>query len=141
MALGVQLEETYSSQPITFPVKRMTITLYKLNMQRYSACEPTRSSSETILCAGLIILYQNIDYHAFTIAAAANWIKFALNIPIINVTIMQLLFSKHHNDLTVFEKPLYQNCYLNTCGKNISDDDVSTISTRFFERQLTVSPR
>lgn len=54
---------------------------------------------------------------------------------------MQLLFSEHHNDLTVFERPLYQNCYLNTCGKNFSDDDVSTISTRFFESLLTASPR
>lgn len=51
---------------------------------------------------------------------------------------MTILFSKHHKDLTVFENPVYLNCSLNINGKNFPDENVSTISARFFESQLTV---
>ncbi|WP_289705271.1 hypothetical protein, partial [Bacteroides acidifaciens] len=67
----------------------------------------------------------------------ANGIKSTLNIPLINVTTMSIMFPKHHNDLTVFENPVYQNCYLNIGGKNFPDENVSTIGARFFENQLT----
>ena len=127
----------YSSQPATLTVNRMTITLCKSNMQGYGVCEATRASIESILREGLVIPSQKVDYHAFPIAAAANGIKSTLNIPLINVTSMSLLFPKHHNDLTVFENPVYQNCFLNIGGKNFPDENVSTIGARFFESQLT----
>ena len=47
------------------------------------------------------------------------------------------MFPKHHNDLTVFKNPVYQNCFLNIGGKNFPDENVSTIGARFFENQLT----
>ena len=115
----------------------MTITLCKSNMQGYGVCEATRQGIENILREGLIIPSQKVDYHAFPIAAAANGIKSTLNIPLINVTTISVLFPKHHNDLTVFENPVYQNCYLNIGGKNFPDENVDTIGARFFENQLT----
>ena len=127
----------YESQPATLTVNQMTITLCKSNMQGYGVCESTRASIESILREGLVIPSQKVDYHAFPIAAAANGIKSTLNIPLINVTSMSLLFPKHHNDLTVFENPVYQNCFLNIGGKNFPDENVSTIGARFFESQLT----
>ena len=130
-------ELKYESQPATLTVNRMTITLCKSNMQGYGVCEATRAGIESILREGLIIPSQKVDYHAFPIAAASNGIKSTLNIPLINVTSMSLLFPKHHNDLTVFENPVYQNCYLNIGGKNFPDENVSTIGARFFESQLT----
>ena len=115
----------------------MTITLCKSNMQGYGVCESTRRGIENILREGIIIPSQKVDYHSFPIAPAANGIKSTLNIPLINVTTMSIMFPKHHNDLTVFENPVYQNCYLNIGGKNFPDENVSTIGARFFENQLT----
>ena len=129
--------ETYSSQKATLTVNRMTITLCKSNMQGYGVCESTRRGIENILREGIIIPSQKVDYHSFPIAPAANGIKSTLNIPLINVTTMSIMFPKHHNDLTVFENPVYQNCYLNIGGKNFPDENVSTIGARFFENQLT----
>ncbi len=131
------LKETYSSQPATLTVNRMTITLCKSNMQGFGVCEATRHGIENILKEGIIIPSQKVDYHSFPIAPAANGIKSTLNIPLINVTTLSIMFPKHHNDLTVFENPVYQNCYLNIGGKNFPDENVSTIGARFFEEQLT----
>ena len=127
----------YSNGVATLTCNQMTITLCKSNMQGYGVCESTRQGIENILREGLIIPSQKIEYHAFPIAAASNGIKSTLNIPLINVTTMSLLFPKHHNDLTVFENPVYQNCYLNIGGKNFPDENVDTIGARFFENQLT----
>ena len=127
----------YAHQPATLTCNRMTITQCKSNMQGYGVCERTRQGIENILREGLIIPSQKIDYHAFPLAPASNGIKSTLNIPLINVCNMSLLFPKHHNDLTVFENPVYQNCYLNIGGKNFPDENVSTIGARFFESQLT----
>ena len=127
----------YSSQKAVLSCNQLTVTLCKSNMQGFGVCESTRSAIENILREGLIIPSQKIDYHAFPIAAASNGIKSTLNIPLINVTSMSLLFPKHHNDLTVFENPIYQNCYLNIGGKNYPDENVDTIGARFFENQLT----
>ena len=115
----------------------MTITSCKSNMQGFGVCEATRTGIENILREGLIIPSQKVDYHAFPIAPASNGIKSTLNIPLINVTNMSIMFPKHHNDLTVFENPVYQNCFLNIGGKNFPDENVSTIGARFFENQLT----
>ena len=131
------LKETYSSQPATLTVNRMTITLCKSNMQGFGVCEATRHGIEEILSKGVIIPSQKVDYHSFPIAPAANGIKSTLNIPLINVTTLSIMFPKHHNDLTVFENPVYSNCYLNIGGKNFPDENVSTIGARFFENQLT----
>ena len=122
------LKEEYSSQPATLTVNRLTITMCKSNMQGYGVCEATRHGIEDILRKGLIIPSQKVDYHSFPIAPAANGIKSTLNIPLINVTNMPIMFPKHHNDLTVFENPVYQN---------YPDVNVSTIGARFFEEQLT----
>ena len=127
----------YESQKAVLTCNQMTITLCKSNMQGYGVCEATRQGIEDILREGIIIPSQKVDYHAFPIAAAQNGIKSTLNIPLINVTTMSVLFPKHHNDLTVFENPVYQNCYLNIGGKNFPDENVDTIGARFFENQLT----
>ena len=127
----------YSNGVATLTCNQMTITLCKSNMQGYGVCEATRQGIENILREGLIIPSQKVDYHAFPIAAAANGIKSTLNIPLINVTTISVLFPQHHNDLTVFENPVYQNCYLNIGGKNFPDENVDTIGARFFENQLT----
>ena len=131
------LKEEYSSQPATLTVNRLTITMCKSNMQGYGVCEATRHGIEEILRKGLIIPSQKVDYHSFPIAPAANGIKSTLNIPLINATTLSIMFPKHHNDLTVFENPVYQNCFLNIGGKNYPDENVSTIGARFFEEQLT----
>ena len=127
----------YSKQTATLTVNRMTITACKSNMQGFGVCEATRQGIENILRQGLIIPSQKVDYHAFPIAPAANGIKSTLNIPLINATNLSIMFPKHHNDLTVFENPVYQNCFLNIGGKNFPDENVSTIGARFFENQLT----
>ena len=36
------------------------------------------------------------------------------------------MIPKHHNDLAVFDNPVYQNCFLNISGKNFPDENVST---------------
>ncbi len=131
------LSSHYSSNKATLTVNRMTITLCKSNMQGYGVCESTRKGIENILREGIIIPSQKVDYHSFPIAPASNGIKSTLNIPLINVTTMSIMFPKHHNDLTVFENPVYQNCFLNIGGKNFPDENVSTIGARFFENQLT----
>ena len=131
------LKEEYSSQPATLTVNRMTITLCKSNMQGFGVCEATRKGIENILRNGLIIPSQKVDYHSFPIAPASNGIKSTLNIPLINATTLSIMFPKFHNDLTVFENPVYQNCFLNIGGKNYPDENVSTIGARFFEHQLT----
>ena len=131
------LSSHYISQPATLTVNRMTITLCKSNMQGFGVCESTRHGIEEILSKGIIIPSQKVDYHSFPIAPAANGIKSTLNIPLINVTTLSIMFPKHHNDLTVFENPVYSNCYLNIGGKNFPDENVSTIGARFFENQLT----
>ena len=127
----------YSKQTATLTVNRMTIMACKSNMQGFGVCEATRQGIEDILRQGLIIPSQKVDYHAFPIAPAANGIKSTLNIPLINATNLSIMFPKHHNDLTVFENPVYQNCFLNIGGKNFPDENVSTIGARFFENQLT----
>lgn len=131
------LAARYTKQTATLTVNRMTITSCKSNMQGFGVCESTRAGIEDILREGLIIPSQKVDYHAFPIAPAANGIKSTLNIPLINITNMSIMFPKHHNDLTVFENPVYQNCFLNIGGKNFPDENVSTIGARFFESQLT----
>ena len=129
----------YSVQPATLSCNRMTITLCKSNMQGYGVCEATRNGIENILREGIIIPSQKVEYQAFPLAAASNGVKSTLNIPLINITNMCLMFPKHHNDLTVFENPVYQNCFLNIDGKNFPDENVSTIGARFFEQQLTAN--
>ena len=129
----------YSVQPATLSCNRMTITLCKSNMQGYGVCEATRNGIANILREGIIIPSQKVDYHSFPLAAAQNGIKSTLNLPLINITNMCLMFPKHHNDLTVFENPIYQNCFLNIDGKNFPDENVSTIGARFFEQQLTAN--
>ena len=129
----------YSVQPATLSCNRMTITLCKSNMQGYGVCEATRNGITNILREGIIIPSQKVDYHSFPLAAAQNGIKSTLNLPLINITNMCLMFPKHHNDLTVFENPIYQNCFLNIDGKNFPDENVSTIGARFFEQQLTAN--
>ena len=131
------LAARYTKQTATLTVNRMTITSCKSNMQGFGVCESTRAGIEDILREGLIIPSQKVDYHAFPIAPAANGIKSTLNIPLINITNMSIMFPKHHNDLTVFENLVYQNCFLNIGGKNFPDENVSTIGARFFESQLT----
>ena len=131
------LSARYSNQSATLTVNRLTVTLCKSNMQGYGVCEQTQHGIEEILRQGIIIPSQKVDYHSFPIAAASNGIKSTLNIPLINVTTMSIMFPKHHNDLTVFENPVYQNCFLNIGGKNYPDENVSTIGARFFENQLT----
>ena len=131
------LSSHYISQPATLTVNRLTVTLCKSNMQGFGVCESTRKGIEEILRKGIIIPSQKVDYHSFPIAPAENGIKSTLNIPLINVTTLSIMFPKHHNDLTVFENPVYQNCYLNIGGKNFPDENVSTIGARFFENQLT----
>ena len=131
------VKETYSPQKATLTVNRLTITQCKSNMQGFGVCEATRRGIENILREGIIIPSQKVDYHSFPIAPASNGIKSTLNIPLINVTTMSIMFPKHHNDLTVFENPVYQNCFLNIGGKNFPDENVSTIGARFFENQLT----
>ena len=129
----------YSVQPATLSCNRMTITLCKSNMQGYGVCEETKYGIENILREGIIIPSQKVEYQAFPLAAASNGVKSTLNIPLINITNMCLMFPKHHNDLTVFENPVYQNCFLNIDGKNFPDENVSTIGARFFEQQLTAN--
>ena len=129
----------YSVQPATLSCNRMTITLCKSNMQGYGVCEETKHGIENILREGIIIPSQKVEYQAFPLAAASNGVKSTLNIPLINITNMCLMFPKHHNDLTVFENPVYQNCFLNIDGKNFPDENVSTIGARFFEQQLTAN--
>lgn len=134
-----KLLEEYSVQPATLTCNRMTITLCKSNMQGYGVCEATKDGIVNLLREGIIIPSQKVDYHSFPLAAAQNGIKSTLNIPLINITNMCLMFPKHHNDLTVFENPVYQNCFLNIGGKNFPDENVSTIGARFFEQQLTAN--
>ena len=133
------LRDDYGVQKATLTCNRMTITLCKSNMQGYGVCEQTRAGIENILREGIIIPSQKVDFHSFPMAASTNGIKTTLNIPLVNVTNLALMFPKHHNDLTVFENPVYQSCYLNIGGKNFPDENVSTIGSRFFESQLTAS--
>ena len=133
----LSLKDHYSTNVATLTVNRMTITSCKSNMQGFGVCEATQHAIEDILRGGLIIPSQKVDYHAFPIAPASNGIKSTLNIPLINVTNMSIMFPKHHNDLTVFENPVYQNCFLNIECKNYPDENVNIIGARFFENQLT----
>ena len=133
------LRDDYSVQKATLTCNRMTITLCKSNMQGYGICEKSREGITEILREGIIIPSQKVEYHSFPMAASTNGIKSTLNIPLVNVTSMNLMFPKHHNDLTVFENPVYQNCYLNIGGKNFPDENLSTIGARFFESQLTAN--
>lgn len=135
----IALQDASQIQPATLTCNRMTITLCKSNMQGFGVCDATKDRITDILREGIVIPSQKVDYHSFPLAAASNGIKSTLNIPLINVSDMCLMFPKHHNDLTVFENPVYQNCYLNIGGKNFPDENVSTIGARFFEQQLTAN--
>ena len=127
------------TQKATLTCNRMTITLCKSNMQGYGICEKSRAGITEILREGIIIPSQKVEFHSFPMAASTNGIKSTLNIPLVNVTSMNLMFPKHHNDLTIFENPVYQSCYLNIGGKNFPDENLSTIGARFFESQLTAN--
>ena len=133
------LRDDFGTQKATLTCNRMTITMCKSNMQGYGVCETSQNGIREILRQGIIIPSQKVDFHSFPLAASTNGIKATLNIPIINATNLVLMFPKHHNDLTVFENPIYQNCYLNIGGKNYPDENVSTIGARFFESQLTAN--
>ncbi len=127
----------YETQPATLTYSGFEVTLMKSNMQGYGCCQATKDGITEILREGIIIPSQQVDYHAFPLPATANGIKSNLNIPLMNVTTMTLMFPKHANDLTVFENPMYQDCYLNIAGTNYPDENVDTVGARFFESQLT----
>ena len=130
------LKDDYSSQTATLNVTRMTITMCKSNMEGFGVCEATIRGIKSILEQGIIIPSQKVDYNSFPIPPAGSGIKSSLNMPLNNVTTFSIMFPKHDNDFTVFENPIYQNCHLTIAGKNFPDEDVSTIGSRFFERQL-----
>ena len=134
--LKVEWDCKYETQPATLTYQEFTITLMKSNMQGYGCTEATKQGITEILRQGIIIPSQQVDYHAFPIAASANGIKSSINIPLMNVTTMSLLFPKYSNELTVFENPCYQNCYLNVAGTNYPDENLSTNDPRFYEMQL-----
>ena len=137
--LHVEWSYQYDTQPATLSYQEFTITLMKSNMQGYGCTEATKQGITEILRKGIIIPSQQVDYHAFPIAASANGIKSSINIPLMNVTTMSLLFPKHPNELTVFENPMYQNCYLNVAGTNYPDENLATNDPRFYEMQLEAS--
>lgn len=127
----------YEAQKATLECVDFTITVLKSNMQGHGVIDSTKELIKEELEKGIIIPSQEVNFNAFPIAASSNGIKSSLNIPLMNVTSMNIMFPKHGNDLTVFENPVYQNCYLNIGGTNYPDEPVSTVGARFFEQQLT----
>lgn len=126
----------YEAQPATLECVEFTITLLKSNMQGHGVVESTKEAIRAVLSQGIVIPSQQVDFNAFPIAASSSGIKSSLNIPLMNVTTMSIMFPKHGNDLTVFENPMYQNCYLNIAGTNYPDEPLTTIGSRFLEQQL-----
>lgn len=129
----------YEAQPATLECVDFTITLLKSNMQGHGVVQSTKDAIKEALAEGIVIPSQQVDFNAFPISASSNGIKSSFNIPLMNVTTMSIMFPKHGNDITVFENPIYQNCYLTIAGTNYPDEPLTTIGSRFLEQQLVAS--
>ena len=137
--VGSDKSITPTTESITLSCLGLTVTACKSNMFGFGVKESTLQAIEQMFSEPVSIPSQQLDYNAFPTAPTAAGVQGTMNSPLSNITSITVVFPKHANDYTCFDKPIYHNLQLTINGKNYPDEPVSTLGDRFLQYQLVAS--